>query len=559
MSILNLSQIKGTSFSGDIGQIHFLNYKITTRIPSIEREVSKDNIMNLYLKNFKKQQVRAGNKDFANMSLDQIKNVCEQLKSGGLEGVLSQAGKMYQDEILTKIQQYVDIVAKNNIGSLGGGGLTYELGNKDVYKNELEEVDAILDRMYDILSNYINIVSSDEDYFEYAAVFNLIDKVKPDRAGCYKIPSDMQARLEGKIISDGERERITASAEADFNKLNKYVDQLLKMNDTESPTPTNEKGEILTPKQLAEKIRGCFSNISGSLGEAIAVKAFEHLEDILLELDEQTLEVVKKQLGKNFTLTATNINEMEKYKQGNNKVDAKQDYTIKLENLEGTLGNFTGSIDLTVSHKNLQNSKNATFSTSNWLKGNLSTSYPLGNVASSLYGISGVQYFAQHFASLLLPKNHYGVSSDSDYDYMGNSNIAAAAAEWDNIFIPAAKRVVLMVGFIGAFQDTTSGGINMANMICINGRFVSMYSLLQDVLNESYIATMAGGSFYNGGRGNAFPSYAEGRGAVADKYKEEFGYPREGYSSSEAKDYARQFFNKKVAMSIRLNRLTNIF
>lgn len=558
MSILNLSQIGGSSFSDDIGQIHFLNYKITTRIPSIEREVSKDNIMNLYLKNFKKQQVRAGNKNFASMSLDQVKNVCEQLKNGGLEGVLSQAGKMYQDEILTKIQQYVSTATMNNIGSLGGGGLTYGLGKGD-YKNELVQVDVILGRMYEILYNYINIISSDEDYFEYAALFNILDKVDPNLAGHYKIPNDMQARLEGKIISDGERERITASAETDFNKLNKYVDQLLEMKDTKSLITTNEKGEILTPKQLAEKIRGCFSNISGSLGEAITVKAFEHLEDILLELDEQTLEVVKKQLGKNFTLTATNINEMEKYTKGNNEVDTKQDYTIKLENLEGTLGNLTGSIDLTVSHKNLQNGKNAIFSTSNWLKGNLSTSYPLGNVVSSLYGTSGVQYFAQHFASLLLPKNHHGVSSDSNYDYMGNSNIAAAAAEWDNVFIPAAKRVVFMVGFIGAFQDTTSGGINMANMICVNGRFVSMYSLLQDVLNESYIATMAGSSFYNGGQSSAFPSYAEGRGAVADKYKEEFGYPREGYSSSEAKDYARKFFNKKVAMSIRLNRLTNIF
>ena len=558
MGILNLSQIGGSSFSGDISQIHFLNYKITTRIPSIETEASKDSIMNLYLENFKKQQVRAGNKNFANMSLDQVKKVCEQLKSGGLEGVLSQAGKMYQDEMLAKIQQYVDTTACNNIGALGGSGLTYELG-KGVYKDELAEVDVILGRIYKILYNYINVISSDKDYFEYAAVFNLIDKVDPKLAGRYKIPSDMQAKLEGKVVSSGERERITASAEADFNRLNEYVDQLISMKDNGSPTTTNKRGEILTPKQLAEKIRGCFSNISGSLGEAIATKAFEHLENMLSELDEQILEVIKKQLGKNFTLTATNINEMEKYTKNNNEVDAKQDYTIKLENLEGTLGNFTGSIDLTVSHKNLQNSKNVTFSTSNWLKGNLSTSYPLGNVASSLYGTSGVQYFAQHFASLLLPKNHYGVSSDSDYDYMGNSNIAAAAAEWDNVFIPAAKRVVFMVGFIGAFQDTTSGGINMANMICVNGRFVSMYSLLQDVLNESYIATMAGASFYNGGQGSAFPSYAEGRGAVADKYKEEFGYPREGYSSSEAKDYARKFFNKKVAMSIRLNRLTNIF
>ena len=513
--------------------------------------------MNLYLENFKKQQVRAGNKNFANMSLDQVKKVCEQLKSGGLEGVLSQAGKMYQDEMLAKIQQYVD-TACNNIGALGGSGLTYELG-KGVYKDELAEVDVILGRIYEILYNYINVVSSDKDYFEYAAVFNLIDKVDPKLAGRYKIPSDMQAKLEGKVVSSGERARITASAEADFNKLDKYIDQLLNVQKGKSTTLTDEEGKILTPEQLAKKLRGCFSNISGSLGEAIAVKAFEHLEDILLELDEQTLEVVKKQLGKNFTLTATNINEMEKYTKGNNEVDAKQDYTIKLENLEGTLGNLTGSIDLTVSHKNLQNSKNVTFSTSNWLKGNLSTSYPLGNVASSLYGTSGVQYFAQHFASLLLPKNHYGISSNSDYDYMGNSNIAAAAAEWDNIFIPAAKRVVFMAGFIGAFQDTTSGGINMANMICINGRFVSMYSLLQDVLNESYVATMAGGSFYNGGQGSTFPSYAEGRAAVADKYKEEFGYPREGYSSSEVKDYARKFFNKKVAMSIRLNRLANIF
>lgn len=557
MGILNLSQIGGSSFSGDIGQIHFLNYKITTRIPSIETEVSKDSIMNLYLENFKKQQVRAGNKNFANMSLDQVKKVCEQLKSGGLEGVLSQAGKMYQDEMLAKIQQYVD-TACNNIGALGGSGLTYELG-KGVYKDELAEVDVILGRIYEILYNYINVISRDKDYFEYAAVFNLIDKVDPKLAGRYKIPSDMQAKLEGKVVSSGERERITASAEADFNRLNEYVDQLINMKDNGSPTTTNKKGEILNPKQLAEKIRGCFSNISGSLGEAIAVKAFEHLENILSELDEQTLEVIKKQLGKNFTLTATNINEMEKYAKGNNSLDSKQDYMIKLENLEGTLGNLTGSIDLTVSHNNLQNSKNVTFSTSNWLKGNLSTSYPLGNVVSSLYGTSGVQYFAQHFASLLLPKNHYGVSNDSGYDYMGNSNIAAAAAEWDNIFIPAAKRAVFMVGFIGAFQDTTSGGINMANMICINGRFVSMYSLLQDVLNESYVATMVGGSFYNGGQGSAFPSYVEGRGAVADKYKEEFGYPREGYSSSEVKDYARRFFNKKVAMSIRLNRLANIF
>jgi ribosome assembly protein YihI (activator of Der GTPase) len=557
VGILNLSQIGGSSFSGDIGQIHFLNYKITTRIPSIETEASKDSIMNLYLENFKKQQVRAGNKNFVNMSLDQVKKVCEQLKSEGLEGVLSQAGKMYQDEMLAKIQQYVD-TACNNIGALGGSGLTYELG-KGVYKDELAEVDVILGRIYEILYNYINVISSDKDYFEYAAVFNLIDKVDPKLAGRYKIPSDMQAKLEGKVVSSGEKERITASAEADFNKLDKYIDQLLNVQKGKSTTLTDEKGKILTPEQLAKKLQGCFSNISGSLGEAIAVKAFECLKDIISELDEQTLEIVKKQLGKNFTLTATNINEIEKYVKGGNKVDAKQDYVIKLENLEGTLGNFTGSIDLTVSHKNLQNSKNVTFSTSNWLKGNLSTSSPLGNVVSSLYGTSGVQYFAQHFASLLLPKNHYGISSNSDYDYMGNSNIAAAAAEWDNIFIPAAKRVIFMAGFIGAFQNTTSGGINMANMICINGRFVSMYSLLQDVLNESYVATMAGGSFYNGGQGSAFPSYAEGRGAIADKYKEEFGYPKEGYSSSEVKDYARKFFNKKVAMTIRLNRLANIF